>query len=95
MEIEFQAVENLTLENSFGVIKEEAEVVLHVTLGFHSEESGWFELYDEETVGNDWYAEGGLWFKGKELIEYDGVFSLPSAILDKLKELGYDVSYAE
>ena len=47
---------------------------------------GWDETHER------WYAEGGLWFKGKTLVDYDGVFSLSHAIIDKLEENGYDVS---
>jgi hypothetical protein len=94
MKIEFKAVENLSLENSFGTIKEQSGIELDVTIGI-DDESGWFEFYDTETGGDDWYAEGGLWFDGKELTDYDGVFALPVCIIEKLKELGYDPSYAE
>lgn len=96
MKIEFKAVENLSLENSFGTIKEQSGVELDVTIGITEEdEYGWFEFYDTETGGDDWYAEGGLWFEGKVLTDYDGVFALPVCITDKLRELGFDPSYAE
>jgi hypothetical protein len=94
MKIEFKAVENLSLENSFGTIKEQSGIELDVTIGI-DDETGWFEFYDTETGGDDWYAEGGLWFEGKELTDYDGVFALPVCIIEKLKELGYDPLYAE
>ena len=89
---EFEATESLVLENSFGTIREQSDVKLHITVGINSEDYGWFEIYDIESGGNEWYAEGGLWFDGKIVTEYDGVFSLPSVITDKLIELGYDVS---
>ena len=41
---------------------------------------------------------GGLWFDsatGKKLLDYDGVFELPSEVLTTLKAAGYDVSDAE
>jgi hypothetical protein len=90
----FQASEALSLENSFGTIKQDT-VTLEVTVGINSEDYGWFELYDIETGGDEWYAEGGLWIDDKVITEYDGVFSLPSAVTDKLKEWGYDVSEVE
>lgn len=34
---------------------------------------------------------GGLWFEGRELIDYDGVFELPKAVVDALAGAGYDV----
>lgn len=87
----FQAVESLSLENSFGTIAREENVKLEVSVGINSEEYGWFEIYDIKTGGSDWYAEGYLKFKDNELVDYDGVFSLPSFIFDKLQELGYNV----
>jgi hypothetical protein len=47
--------------------------------------------YDEKSGGDQWYAEGGLWFGGLELTDYDGVFSLPSFIADFLEKKGFDV----
>ena len=41
------------------------------------------------------YAEGGLWFEGTSLTEYDGVFSLPKEVIAMLKALGYNTEYAE
>ena len=86
---EFKAVESLRLENSFGTIKEQENIELNVTIGINDEGYGWFEVYDIETEGNEWYAEGGLWFKDKEVVDYDGVFALPNCVEEKLKELGY------
>jgi len=86
----FKTTQNLTLENSFGVIDRENGVELEVTVGIHEGgETGWFEMSDIETGGNDWYCEGGLWIDGNVITDYDGVFSLPSCVEDKLKEWGY------
>jgi hypothetical protein len=91
----FEAIEHLSLENSFGTLKQE-EVHLQVSVGIHEHgNSGWFEIYDDATGGEEWYAEGGLWFDGKELTDYDGVFSLPKCVIDCLRTHGYDPSYAE
>lgn len=91
----FKIVSSMVLENSFGIIDKEKSVELDVTIGFNSDEYGWFEFYDINTGGNTWYAEGGLSFENKELIDYDGVFELPDFIIEKLEELGYDASYAK
>lgn len=91
----FQAVQSLSLENSFGVLKQEENVTLEVTVGINSEDYGWFEVYDEQSGGDDWYAEGSLQIEGKSIIGYDGVFSLPNVVIDKLKEWGYDCSEIE
>lgn len=94
MEYNFVATEHLSLGNSFGTIKE-AEVKLQVTIGIKDESYGWFEMYDIETSGGEWYAEGGLWFRDKKLVDYDGVYSLPKSIFDCLRENGFDTSYME
>ena len=86
---EFEAIQSLSLGNSFGTIREEDNVKLHVTVGIKNEHDGWFEIYDIETGGEDWYAEGCLDFDGMELVGYDGCFSLPDVVIDKLKSLGY------
>lgn len=67
---------------------------LEFTIGFHDEtkQTGWFEYSDIKTGGDNIYAEGGLWFDGHELVDYDGVYELPVEILDKLESLSYDVS---
>ncbi len=87
----FQAVQSLQLENSFSVIKSEADVTLQVTVGINSDDYGWFEVYDIESEGEEWYAEGGLWFEGLELTDFDGVFALPLPVAEKLREWGYEV----
>lgn len=92
---EFKAVESLSLENSFGTLKAEENIELNVTIGIKDDEYGWFELYDTESGGDEWYAEGGLWLTDKVVNGYDGVFALPRCIIDKLKELGYDTTEVE
>jgi hypothetical protein len=92
---EFTTTEGLILENSFGTIKGEYDVKLNVSIGINNDTYGWFELYDIETGGDEWYAEGGLWFNGKIVTMYDGVFALPKSVTDKLRELGFNVSEVE
>jgi hypothetical protein len=92
MEITKTATESLSLENSFTTIREQDNVELHITVGIKGKDYGWFEFYDKKTGGADWYAEGGLWFEGKELVDYDGVFALPDAVLDILESKGFDVT---
>jgi hypothetical protein len=92
METNFKYTESLVSENSYTILDKEDNVELDVTIGIKDEEYGYFEFYDIKTGGDSWYAEGGLWFKGKELVDYDGVFDLPDFIKDKLIELGYTVN---
>jgi hypothetical protein len=91
----FQATESLSMENSFAVLKQQEDITLNVTVGINSPDYGWFELYDEQTEGDEWHAEGGLWFEGKQVTGYDGVFALPVCVVEKLKELGYDTQEVE
>ena len=52
---------------------------------------GWWQI---DGNGGEHCESGGLWFDGnKKLTDYDGTFSLPEYISDKLKEHGYDTSY--
>ncbi len=44
-----------------------------------------------ELVSGDHYAEIVLSFEGKELVDYDGVFSLPMELGEMLKDAGYVV----
>jgi len=78
-------------ENSFGAWGEENDVLLEVTIGIRDDDGGYFEFYDVKTGGEKWYAEGGLWFEGNVLNDYDGVFSLPDFIISKLVEWGFDM----
>jgi hypothetical protein len=89
----FTAKQGLSLETSFGRIKAEDDVELEGTIGYDADrEYGWFEFYDSESGGDEWYAEGGLWFQNETLTDYDGVFSLPFFIFKYLKSKGFDVS---
>jgi hypothetical protein len=93
--------EALSLENSFGVIKQDT-VELECTVFFHKNGlTAGFEVYDRETGGDEWHAEGGLWFEAdteKEqmrLYDYDGVFALPSGVLEILRAEGINVEECE
>lgn len=91
----FLTTTNLSSSNSFGLVDKQANVELSITVGINSEDYGWFELYDTKTQGDRWYAEGGLWFDNKTLTDYDGVFSLPIEIIEKLEQMGYNADYAK
>jgi hypothetical protein len=90
MEQTINTTASLTLENAFNGSK--STIKLEVTVGIKSDRYGWFEVYDIETGGQEYYAEGGLWFDNKELVDYDGVYELPDAVLNELSKMGYDVS---
>lgn len=87
----FTAVESLQMENSFTVTRKQDGVELEVSINIFDAESGSFELYDIETGGEEWYAEGCLDIDGKNIVGYDGVFDLPRVIKTKLVEMGYSL----
>jgi hypothetical protein len=45
-----------------------------------------------ELTSGDYGAEIGFSFEGRELIDFDGAFSLPREVAGLLRELGYAVS---
>jgi hypothetical protein len=49
-----------------------------------------FGYFEHEDYGDEW--GGGLWFEGKSLIDYDGVYELPSEVIAGIRELGYIVA---
>jgi hypothetical protein len=61
------------------------EVILHTRAGEHT------PCCAELSSGNH-YAEIGLSFEGKELSDFDGVFSLPLEVGEMLKDAGYGVA---
>ena len=69
-------------------IEREKKTMSYTIVWDKSTERGWFEMYDLESGGDDYYAEGGLWFDGRELIDYDGVFQLDENIEKWLKRNG-------
>jgi hypothetical protein len=51
-------------------------------------------VYDDE--GETQFVEDiGLWFEGKDLIDYDGVFELPVEAAKLIRKAGYRVSTDE
>ena len=49
-------------------------------------ERGYFE---HNLLGDE--CGGGLWFEGKNLIDYDGVFELPKEVIWAVRKLGFHV----
>jgi len=93
MEINFKTKVYLSSSNSYGIVREKEEVDIEVCIGVQETTcSGYFEFYDINSGGEEWYAEGSLEFSGMVLNGYDGIFELPNFIIDKLKELGYTIN---
>jgi hypothetical protein len=87
--------EDLVMENSFGIIRKEKNVEVTYNVTLPRDGYGSFEIFDNASGGENWYAEGGLWFKDKELTDYDGVFALLPTIIAILEGNGYDCEYAK
>lgn len=96
LEKSFKKVMYVGWETSMSPHIEREKKTMEYTVGWNKEEGrGWFEIYDEESGGNDYYAEGGLWFDKNELTDYDGVFSLDENVVECIKDWGADTSYVE
>ena len=55
------------------------------------EQCGYFEWVGGTNEDDE--ITGGLWFEGKVLVDYDGEFSLPDAVLNALISNGYEVKH--
>lgn len=92
MEEKFQIERNMGKMNSFGPVGERKTVMMQVSVKVNEATNyGCYELYDIESAGDQFYAEGGLWFKEKNLIDYDGIYALPDFIVEKLRDNGFIV----
>lgn len=89
----FQITENLVMENSFGITRQQDNVTIEITIGWFDDKHGYFEIADIESGGIDWYAEGQLFLENDILSDFDGVFELIPQILDKLESMGIDVDF--
>ena len=91
--IEKESLQQVFYEGSFGSTKPKTRNMgFKVELPEEAPGQGWFEMWDVETKGNRAYGSGGLWFnRVKELVDYDGVSSLSSVIMDMIEEAGFDV----
>ncbi len=61
---------------------ENVEVVVHV--GINASGHAWFEFHDTKWHGEKYYASGTLDIDGRKLVDYDGVGSLPTVVMDIL-----------
>lgn len=66
----------------------ESETGLEVNLHWRDGKPVCAEIFGER---EEHYAEIGLEFDGKDLVDYDGVFELPDEVAETLKEAGYKV----
>ena len=93
MREEFTVTETISYHNSFGKVGPDyPDVEFNVIVSVNDEtRQGWWQIDGDGGLHN---ASGGLWFDdNRKLTDYDGIFSLPYYIGEKLKEHGYDVSF--
>ena len=83
----FQHQTNLTKENSFGTLARKNNATVNVEVFVGDDGDGWYEFYDESDP-EEFHAEGELVVEGNELIDFDGCYSLPDFIINKLAEVG-------
>ena len=94
-------VENtdVCMENSFGKVRgtyTEMKFIINLRQNeYGAYTSGSFEVYDTDSAGDEYYGEGGLWFRDNILVDYDGVYSLMPQIVAKLKQLGLGIEGEE
>jgi len=92
IERDFKKVRYVGWERSMSPTIEREKKTMQYSVGWNEEEErGWFEMYDEESGGDDYYAEGCLELTGKVLDGYDGVFSLDEEVINCLEDWGADV----
>jgi len=92
IEKKFKKVRYVGWETSMSPIVEREKKTMEYNVWWSKEEErGGFEMYDEESYGDDYHAEGSLDFTGKVLDGYDGVFSLDEEIVNCLEGMGADV----
>jgi len=44
-----------------------------------------------EVFGGDHYADVGLWWRDRTLVDYDGVFDLPDVVATALRDEGFNI----
>ena len=97
----------ITEANSFGTTnvlaswKEKEDLLLEANVKVEynkqdKEYQGYWECYlvepKEMAQENDWFATGNLFFEKKNLVDFDGEFSIADEILDHLDKKGYNTS---
>jgi hypothetical protein len=86
--ISFKKKQQVRMMNSFGETNWELVVMTYnIEVDTHKR-YGCFEMV---SGCGTYYTEGGLWFTDGELVDYDGIFELPTEIEDQLKKWGYKV----
>jgi hypothetical protein len=87
--LELERVSKVRWEGSFGVSETETKTMRVTAWICADRQRGGFEIYDIESKGEDYYAEGSLSLNDDGFIcDYDGVYALDRDIIRWLDELG-------
>ncbi len=87
----WKEVRTLVSQTAYGINGINENPTISITVGIKEcGTRGYFEYYDVSDPDR-WHSEGGLWFRGNKLVDYDGVGCLSSFVEDKLKEWGYEI----
>ena len=87
-EVKFKKDVSVRYETSGGVITPTEKVIMTYNIWIDKiKQRGGFEMYSN----SNHHAEGGLWFRENELVDYDGMFSLDLNIIDQLDKWGFNV----
>ena len=89
LKIKFDKEQKVRMMNSFGESDWETKVMTYNIEVITIKSRGFFEMFSN---CGEYYTEGGLWFSDGELVDYDGIFSLPTEIVDQLKKWGYKIN---
>lgn len=89
--LSFYETMDVRVETAFSTIDQQDGVEIKINIYFKDSKPKAFELFDVDTEGGRFHAEGQLVMKGDRLVDYDGVFNLSHSIINKLKELGFKI----
>jgi hypothetical protein len=83
---EYSMTRALDIYEEFGVTAQEDAVKTTFTACIKADGNGWFTI----DGGNELFAEGSLYFEGKNLVDYGGFYNLPAEIVELLENNGYN-----
>jgi len=99
-QIKYRINNNLQEENSYGIIRSQDDILMDCALSLRtgagqSEWASHYELFDIDSDGYEWHAEGNICIEMVDsrltVTDYDGMFSLTPDILAVLRENGISV----
>jgi hypothetical protein len=84
-----QKIQRMKYNKKYTVV--EKDITYDCEVSVDTEESyGHFEVYDVD-YAYGYHAEGGLWFEGNVLRDYDGVYELPKCVIKTLEQWNFNL----